>query len=68
MRSAGRTSGSNVGRDDPFVLADAALVTELHETGQPVSFHIWPGAHAMDYWRAHTAAYLRFYAAALESC
>jgi S-formylglutathione hydrolase FrmB len=58
----------DVGRDDPFVLADAALVTELRETGQPVAFHIWPGSHSMDYWRAHTAAYLRFYADALAAC
>jgi enterochelin esterase-like enzyme len=28
----------------------------------------WPGAHEGDYWRAHYARYLRFYADALAAC
>ena len=33
------------------------------------AFHPWTLAqHETDYWRAHTAAYLRFYANALAKC
>ena len=28
----------------------------------------WPGSHEGDYWRAHMARYLRFYADALAAC
>jgi hypothetical protein len=28
----------------------------------------WPGKHEGDYWHAHYASYLRFYASALADC
>jgi hypothetical protein len=32
------------------------------------SVHTWPGGHTRDYWDAHWADYLRFYARALARC
>jgi S-formylglutathione hydrolase FrmB len=51
------------GDRDPFRAADSELAALLH-----VPYHVWPGAHDSKYWDAHTAAYLRFYAAALARC
>ena len=34
--------------------------------GADVSFHVWPGSHDGDYWDAHFAQYLRFYADACD--
>jgi S-formylglutathione hydrolase FrmB len=56
------------GTRDPFLAADAAFVTMLRRRGVDVTYHLWPGAHTSSYWRAHMAAYLRFYAAALARC
>ena len=68
-RTLGRTRvWIDVGRADPFADADTALARALAASGQPVSFRLWPGGHEMAYWRAHTAAYLRFYADALAAC
>jgi S-formylglutathione hydrolase FrmB len=56
------------GNSDPFVSGDAALVGALRSHGANVTLHAWPGSHETAYWRAHTAAYLRFYARALARC
>jgi S-formylglutathione hydrolase FrmB len=53
----------DVGSADRFRAADARLATELHVTP-----HVWPGKHGSRYWKAHMAAYLRFYADALARC
>jgi S-formylglutathione hydrolase FrmB len=56
------------GVDDPFHDADAAFVAHLRDRGLHVKYHVWPGAHTRAYWNAHMAAYLHFYAGALEAC
>jgi S-formylglutathione hydrolase FrmB len=56
------------GVGDPFRVADAAFVALLREQGVRVTYHVWPGGHTGSYWRAHMAAYLRFYASALANC
>jgi predicted esterase len=56
------------GDRDPFASADAELVRALRASGAEVSSHVWPGRHETEYWRAHTASYLRFYADALARC
>jgi S-formylglutathione hydrolase FrmB len=69
---AGRLDGSPIwidgGSNDPFHDADAAFAALLRQRGDQVAYHVWPGAHTGAYWRAHMAAYLRFYASALASC
>jgi len=50
----------DVGASDPFRAADVAYAHEIH-----AQLHVWPGGHDGAYWRAHTAAYLRFFA---DSC
>jgi S-formylglutathione hydrolase FrmB len=57
----------DVGTNDPFRSADTELAALLRRRG-PVVFHVWPGGHTGGYWRSHMRAYLRFYAAALQSC
>lgn len=56
------------GDRDPFFTADAQVVRALRANGARVESHVWPGEHETEYWRAHTARYLRFYADALERC
>jgi S-formylglutathione hydrolase FrmB len=51
------------GDEDPFHSADETLAAVLH-----IHMHVWPGAHNSDYWNAHMADYLDFYAAALAGC
>ena len=51
------------GDQDPFHSADEALAGALH-----IQMHVWPGAHDSDYWNAHWADYLSFYATALARC
>jgi len=51
------------GTEDPFRAGGKALAGAL---GIPMRH--WPGAHDGDYWRAHYARYLRFYADALAAC
>jgi S-formylglutathione hydrolase FrmB len=51
------------GEQDPFHSADEALAGALH-----IHMHVWPGAHDSDYWNAHWADYLNFYATALAAC
>jgi poly(3-hydroxybutyrate) depolymerase len=50
----------DVGTQDRFRAADVRLARELG-----VHAHVWPGKHGSNYWRAHMAQYLRFYA---DSC
>jgi poly(3-hydroxybutyrate) depolymerase len=56
------------GDRDPFAAADAQVVRALRADGAQLESHVWPGVHETEYWRAHTARYLRFYADALEAC
>jgi poly(3-hydroxybutyrate) depolymerase len=56
------------GDRDPFAPADREVVRALRASGAKVSSHVWPGEHETEYWRAHTARYLRFYAGALAHC
>jgi enterochelin esterase-like enzyme len=56
------------GNSDPFVPGDRALIHGLRSGGARLRVHRWPGAHTGDYWSAHTAAYLRFYARQLARC
>jgi enterochelin esterase-like enzyme len=49
----------DVGSSDPFHDAAVAYARKIH-----AQLHVWPGAHESSYWRAHIAAYLRFYAKA----
>lgn len=51
------------GTNDPFRAGGEAFAKALH-----IRIHHWPGAHDSDYWHAHYATYLRFYADALASC
>jgi S-formylglutathione hydrolase FrmB len=51
------------GSEDPFRAGGEALAAALG-----IRLRIWPGAHEGDYWRAHYARYLRFYADALAAC
>jgi S-formylglutathione hydrolase FrmB len=56
------------GNRDPFRQTDAAFASILRARGADLTYHVWPGAHSPSYWRAHIAAYLRFYASALAHC
>jgi enterochelin esterase-like enzyme len=61
---AGTPVWLDAGSADPFQPGDRALDRAL----RGVRLRTYPGAHEGAYWRAHYAAYLRFYAAALASC
>ena len=52
----------DVGDQDQLRRPDAQLARELRARGADVSFHVWPGSHDGDYWNAHFAQYVRFYA------
>ena len=52
----------DVGRDDPFLDADTALVHELTADGTKVRFQLHGGGHGG--WSDRMPAYLRFYASA----
>ena len=54
----------DVGTQDPFRQADAALAQELRADGARVTFHVWPGVHGPSYWHPHMLRYFRFYARA----
>jgi len=58
----------DAGDDDPFVPGDDAFVSALEGSGIAIDRHSWPGGHDGDYWNAHWARYLRFYADALADC
>jgi S-formylglutathione hydrolase FrmB len=52
----------DVGNRDDLRPAAAKLAHELQADGAKVSFHVWPGIHNGQYWDAHFAQYLDFYA------
>jgi len=54
----------DVGDHDELRPAAALLARELRARGADVTFHVWPGSHDGDYWNAHFAQYVRFYAGA----
>jgi S-formylglutathione hydrolase FrmB len=56
----------DVGNRDDLRPAAAKLARELEAEDADVSFHVWPGAHDGEYWDAHFADYLRFYADACD--
>jgi enterochelin esterase-like enzyme len=56
------------GTRDPFRPYDNEVVRVLKAQGASLTSHVWPGEHNGDYWRAHMARYLRFYADALARC
>ena len=56
------------GRRDPFTAATGEVVRALRANGARVTSKLWAGEHDWDYWRSHTARYLRFYAGALARC
>jgi S-formylglutathione hydrolase FrmB len=58
----------DVGTEDPFRPVDAEVVRMLRRRGREVSWHLYPGGHGGEYWRAHVARYLRWYADELERC
>ena len=59
----------DVGRADPFRPVDAEVARTLKRRGRAdVEFHLRPGGHGGDYFKANVASYLRFYARALEKC
>jgi len=58
----------DAGDSDPFVPGDDAFVSALESSGVLVERRAWPGGHDGDYWNAHWARYLRFYADALADC
>ena len=45
------------GDHDPFHDADTTFARLVH-----TALHVWPGGHDQQYWNAHIAQYLRFYA------
>jgi S-formylglutathione hydrolase FrmB len=58
-----RRAWLDVGDEDPF---RAATVAYGRERG--IRVRVWDGGHEGDYWHAHMASYLRFYARALARC
>jgi predicted esterase len=59
----------DVGRDDPFRPVDAEVARTLKSRDRAdVEWHLQPGGHGGDYFRANVASYLRFYARELERC
>jgi len=55
----------DVGTSDYLRPAATALARELKDDGADVTFHVWSGSHNGQYWDAHFARYLQFYA---DSC
>jgi S-formylglutathione hydrolase FrmB len=55
----------DVGNHDFLRPAAEKLADELRDDGADVTFHVWPGAHAGQYWDRHFADYLNFY---VEAC
>jgi S-formylglutathione hydrolase FrmB len=54
----------DIGTQDELRPGPSKLARELKSDGADLSFHTWPGAHTGEYWDAHFAQYLRFYAGA----
>jgi enterochelin esterase-like enzyme len=53
----------DVGEADGLRHATEVLASELESRGAHPQLHVWPGGHDRDYWGAHLADDLRFYAA-----
>ena len=58
----------DVGRDDPFRKADTAFARALKKAKVDTTFHVFPGGHGQQYYTAHVAAYMQFYARVLARC
>ncbi len=58
----------DVGTEDPFRSADVELAHLLRADGRQIELHVWQGGHEGAYWARHLAAYLTFYARALQQC
>jgi S-formylglutathione hydrolase FrmB len=58
----------DAGDADPFHGALSEFASVVRSGGAPVRLRTWKGEHEGAYWDAHWAAYLRFYADALEHC
>jgi poly(3-hydroxybutyrate) depolymerase len=56
----------DIGGQDELRPGASKLARELRARGADISFHMWPGAHTGEYWDAHFAQYLRFYADACD--
>ena len=54
----------DVGKDDSLASSVEAFASQLALGGFAPEFHVYPGGHDRTYWRAHSAEYLAFYAAA----
>ena len=52
----------DIGKQDELRPGPIKLAKELKADGADINFHTWPGAHTGEYWDAHFAQYLRFYA------
>lgn len=52
----------DIGEQDELRPGASRLAQELKADGTNISFHTSPGAHTGEYWNAHFAQYLRFYA------
>ena len=65
----GQPDWLDAGTEDPFQPGDQALADALQAAGADVTVKLGaPGGHDSDYWHAHYARYLRFYADALADC
>ena len=56
------------GDSDPFIPGDDGFLAALRGSGIEIESHGWSGGHDGDYWNAHWADYLRFYADVLADC
>jgi S-formylglutathione hydrolase FrmB len=56
------------GDEDPFLPGDDAFTSALESAGAPLTVKHPPGGHEGDYWNAHWAEYMAFYAKALADC
>lgn len=56
----------DVGQQDTWRPAAEEFRERLTASGIPATWREYPGVHNPDYWRAHTAEYLRFYGEALR--
>ncbi|HEX5503846.1 MAG TPA: alpha/beta hydrolase-fold protein [Thermomicrobiales bacterium] len=51
----------DVGQDDPWRNTAEPFHQQLLAEGIPHEWHVWPGTHNEDYWKAHVGDYLLFY-------
>ena len=57
----------DIGSEDTWFAAANAFHTQLTSAGIAHEWSVFPGAHNIEYWRAHAHDYLRFYDEALEN-